>query len=291
MNLLKNIFLSINTFIVLFILTIISLLVIQYGYYQIMFEKDNLISLLDTVSYLFSTTLILIMFYSVFFYLKTEEYVRRVKSYTKPFEFISLIASSMLTLITILWDYRFIKPNDKLELITFIGNTIEIKREVLNEFNLYFNFFILLDAFLLLIIIFLLLLNFNIEDYKKKNRLYKNYILTKNGWIEGSYKISYDSNEIKVIEPDEVLLVVKAFINFDKIELYEERYPIYHCINMNNNIYRLSKEDFYVEEIELVKKYFDNNIISEYFKKYDHYTLSQDNIKNKEILEKFKDKE
>ena len=224
---------------------------------------------------MFFFTFILVSLYSSFFYLKIKEYIDKLKSYTKPFEFISLITTILFTLGTILWDYKFIKFDSEIKLISFKGNLIDIDIVTLNLLNTYFNLFIFLSAFLLLLIIFLLLLNFNIEDYKNKNRLYKEYILTKSGWIEGSYKLSNDLHEVKIIEPNKLLLIVRAYVNFNNYKLYEERF----FFNTE-----LPKSDYYIEEIELIKKHFDNEKISSYLKKYTNYSFEQDNIKNIEIL-------
>ncbi|KLE06523.1 hypothetical protein AF78_03090 [Aliarcobacter butzleri L353] len=280
MNLLKNIFFSQNTFMVFVILIISSLINIQHSYSQIMLDEYSFKDLKNNISSMFFISFILVNIYSVLFYLKTKEYINKLKSYTKPFEFISLITTLLATLGTILWDYRFIKFDSTFKPISFKGNSIDIDINVLNSLNIYLNLFIFLSAFLLLLIIFLLLLNFNIEDYKNKNRLYKEYILTKNGWIEGSYKLSNNTNETKVIEPDKVLLVVRAFINFSMFELYKTRYFL------EPNL--LKKNDYFIEEIELIKKHFDDKKISKYFEKYDSYFLEQYNIKNIEILKKFK---
>lgn len=279
MNLLKKIFFSIYTFSIFFLLIIASLMIIQHKYYYIMLEEYNLKCLKDTVESLFFSTFILTSFYLCVFYLKIKEYVKSVKSYMKPFEFISITISIMFTLGTILWNYKFIKLNEKLELIAFRGYPINIDVSMVNLLNTYFNLFIFFSAFLLLVITFLLLLNFNIEDYKNKNRLYKEYILTKKGWIEGSYKLSNDTQEVKVIEPNKFLLIIRAYVNFDNYELYKERF----FLNT-----KLPKSDYYIEEIELIKKHFDNEKISTYLKKYANYSLEQYGIKNTEILNIFK---
>lgn len=279
MKLFKKIFFSIYTFMIFFFLIIASLMIIQHKYYYIMLEEYNLKCLKDIVSSLFFSTFILTNFYLCFFYLKIREYVKSFKLYMKPFEFISIIVSIMFTLGTILWNYKFIKLNEKLELIAFRGYPIDIDVSNVNLLNTYFNLFIFFSAFLLLIIIFLLLLNFNIEDYKNKNRLYKEYILTKNGWIEGSYKLSNNTQEVIVIEPNKFLLIVRAYVNFDNYKLYEERF----FLNT-----KLPKSDYYIEEIELIKKHFDNEKISTHLKEHTNYSLEQYGIKNTEILKNLK---
>lgn len=279
MNLLKKIFFSIYTFSIFFLLIIASLMIIQHKYYYIMLEEYNLKYLKDTVESLFFSSFFLTSFYLCVFYLKIKEYVKSLKSYMKPFEFISITVSIMFTLGTILWNYKFIKLNEKLELIAFRGYPINIDVSMVNLLNTYFNLFIFFSAFLLLVITFLLLLNFNIEDYKNKNRLYKEYVLTKKGWFEGSYKLSNDLHEVKIIEPNKLLLIVRAYVDFNNYKLYAERF----FFNTE-----LPKSDYYIEEIELIKKHFDNEKISSYLKKYTNYSFEQDNIKNIEILKKFK---
>lgn len=279
MNLLKKMFFSIYTFMIFLILIISFLIFIQNKYYYIMLEEYDLKCLKDIVLSLFIITFFLTNFYLVFFYLKVKEYITNLKSYTKPFEFISIIISLMFTFGAILWNYKFIKVNEKFELLSFKGSVINVNVTTINLLNVYFNLFVFLSVFLLLIIIFLLLLNFNIEDYKNKNRLYKEYILTKNGWIEGSYKLSNDTQEVKVIEPNKFLLIVRAYVNFDNYKLYEERF----FLNT-----KLPKSDYYIEEIELIKKHFDNEKISTYLKKYTNYSFEQYGIKNTEILKIFK---
>ena len=252
---------------------------INLDYLYIKLEKYSFEDLKNKIFNMVFICFFLVNIYLCFFYLKSKEYINILRTYVKPFEFISLIATIMFTLGTILWNYKFINVNSEFKILSFSGKPIDIDLFTLNLLNIYINLFIFLSILLLLLVTFLLLLNFNIQDYKNKNRLYKEYILTKYGWIEGSYKLSSNLNETKVIEPDNILLVVRAFIDFDKFELYEERY-------YQND--KLSKSDYYIEEIELVKKYFDDKEISKYYKEYRNYSLEQSDIKNIEVLKKFK---
>lgn len=277
-NLSKNIFLSVYTFIGITILSIIFFMFIQYKYFQLIYDQNILNSMKYMLSNLFVLILIVTFFYVVLFIQKVKKYLKIFSSYTKPFEFVSTIISILFAVGTLLWEYKLIKFN----------TDIEINKITINFINAYFNLFVFFDIFLLSIIIFSLLLDFNIKDYKKKNRLYQDHILTKNGWIKGNSRLS-DSLEKTILiglESSEILLVIRAYINYNKTELYAERQYI-EFSRKKNNLHKLLKEDFYIEELELIEKHYSNELISKYFYKYKNFAFLQNNIKNIEILEKF----
>ena len=260
-NLIKNIFLSKITVIFIFILIMICLIMINLDYLYIKLEKYSFEDLKNKIFNMVFICFFLVNIYLCFFYLKSKEYINILRTYVKPFEFISLIATIMFTLGTILWNYKFINVNSEFKILSFSGKPIDIDLFTLNLLNIYINLFIFLSILLLLLVTFLLLLNFNIQDYKNKNRLYKEYILTKYGWIEGSYKLSSNLNETKVIEPDNILLVVRAFIDFDKEDIVNRNEDdiLYGIIKNSKNSKKMNflsrifmKEDIIYHKIRIV---------------------------------------
>ncbi|WP_419777783.1 hypothetical protein [Malaciobacter marinus] len=300
-NILKKIFFSMHTVVYIALFSYVFMIIISHNYLLVLLEEENILTIKRLLTNFKSLVIFLIMIYAFCFYMKSKNYIKITGSYSKPFQFISLIISSFFTLYTVLWDYSFIKLHNKSEILTLKKNYIEVSPIDIYIINSSYVDFIVYASLLLLLIIFTILIDFSILDFKKKNRLYKEYILTKNGWMNGSYKLSYNSNEVKVIEPNEILLIVKAFINFDKSKEYSKRMKYYSIkknsksesiqyekqFNDNIKLQKLKFEDYYIDEIELVKKHFDDSLISEYYKKYLNIALSQDNIKNEKILEKF----
>lgn len=114
-NLIKNIFLSKITVIFIFILIMICLIMINLDYLYIKLEKYSFEDLKNKIFNMVFICFFLVNIYLCFFYLKSKEYINILRTYVKPFEFISLIATIMFTLGTILWNYKFINVNSELK--------------------------------------------------------------------------------------------------------------------------------------------------------------------------------
>ncbi len=267
MKIFRNIFFSEYAFIGIIFFMLNCAAFISYEYLLLTKEKICVKDLKNYLENILSIIIMVGLIYFIIFIVKYKQYVLRLTSYNKPFEFFSIIVGIIFTLTTILIKYQLVDSSRySLEF------EIEYNSSLL---NLYFILIILGSALILLFLFFSLLLDFDIKAYINKNRLYKEYILTEFGWIEGSNKLFIDRNEIKVKEPNDFFLIVKAYINKES--------------NNQISFYTQSLiDDDYIEEVELVKKHFNDREISKYYVKHYNYVFENKNIKNIEILNKFK---
>ncbi len=267
MKIFKNIFFSEYAFLGIVFFMINGAAFILFEYLLLTTQKICVNDLKNYLDNILNIIIIVVFIYFIIFIFKYKQYVLRLSSYSKPFEFSSIIVGIIFTLTTILIKYQLVDSSK-------YGLELEIQYNLI-FLNLYFNLIVVGSALILLFLFFSLLLDFDIKTYMNKNRLFKEYILTEFGWIEGSNKLCIDRNEIKVTEPNDFFLIVKAYIN--------EKSDNQISFDTKSLI-----DDYDIEEVELVKKHFNNREISKYYIKHYNCAFENKSIKNIEILDKFK---